>query len=96
MHRRICKNYTVLRSIAGTLLAAAVVMGSLAGVARAQAQTLPAYYPKSYASIVEGSKKEGCARTSFHHDATTLTMETTKTRREGAKSAKPDAKKRWI
>lgn len=48
-----------LRAIAGTLVAAAALAGTLAGVSVAQAQTLPAYYPKSYSSIVEGSKKEG-------------------------------------
>jgi iron(III) transport system substrate-binding protein len=39
--------------------AAAVLVGGLLNVPVAQAQTLPSYYPKSYASIVEGSKKEG-------------------------------------
>ena len=53
-----CKNSAV-RSIAGTLVAAVALMSSLLSVPAAQAQTLPAYYPKSYASIVEGSKKEG-------------------------------------
>ena len=48
-----------LRAMAGTLVAAAALVGTLAGVSVAQAQTLPAYYPKSYSSIVEGSKKEG-------------------------------------
>ena len=46
-------------SIAGIVAAAAVLVGSLLNVPVAQAQTLPSYYPKSYASIVEGSKKEG-------------------------------------
>jgi len=59
MQRHICNSNRVLSSIAGAVLAAAAVWGALAGVAPAQAQTLPAYYPKSYASIVEGSKKEG-------------------------------------
>lgn len=46
-------------SIAGMVTAAAVLVGGLLNVPVAQAQTLPSYYPKSYASIVEGSKKEG-------------------------------------
>ena len=53
-----CKKSAV-RSIAGTLVAAIALVSSLASVPAAHAQTLPAYYPKSYASIVEGSKKEG-------------------------------------
>jgi iron(III) transport system substrate-binding protein len=39
-------------------LAAAIVATSLIGVTAAYAQKLPDYYPKSYSSIVEGSKKE--------------------------------------
>jgi iron(III) transport system substrate-binding protein len=50
---------TAARTIAGTLVAAGIFACSLLGAPAAQAQTLPAYYPKSYASIVEGSKKEG-------------------------------------
>jgi len=53
------RNNNALRSIAATVVAAAALAGSLLAVPAAQAQTLPAYYPKSYSSIVEGSKKEG-------------------------------------
>src|SRR5512132_960089 len=39
-------------------LAAAIVATSLLGVTAAYAQKLPDYYPKSYSTIVEASKKE--------------------------------------
>lgn len=48
----------VLGSIAGKLACAAVFAASLVAVPAANAQSLPSYYPKSYSSIVEGSKKE--------------------------------------
>jgi len=53
------RNNSALRSIAATVVAAAALAGSLLAAPAAQAQTLPSYYPKSYSSIVEGSKKEG-------------------------------------
>ncbi len=75
MHSMTCSNATIetatrsrcaarkmnraARAVAGALLAAAALVGTLAGASVAQAQALPAYYPKSYSSIVEGSKKEG-------------------------------------
>lgn len=47
------------RSPAGTLLATAVVVAvSLLAISTASAQNLPDYYPKSYSSIIDGSKKE--------------------------------------
>ncbi len=47
------------RSPAGTLLAtAAVAAVSLLSIPAASAQNLPDYYPKSYSSIIDGSKKE--------------------------------------
>src|SRR5450759_426780 len=57
--RRDAPRKSAMRTIAGAVAAAAALVSSLLGSPAAQAQTLPAYYPKSYASIVEGSKKEG-------------------------------------
>jgi len=48
-----------LRSVAVSLATATVLAASLSAVPAANAQNLPAYYPKSYSSIVEASKKEG-------------------------------------
>ena len=46
------------RSFAGKLFSAAILATGLIGISTANAQKLPDYYPKSYSSIVEGSKKE--------------------------------------
>ena len=48
-----------LRSAFGSAAAAAFLAAGLAAAPAADAQNLPSYYPKSYSSIVEGSKKEG-------------------------------------
>jgi len=48
-----------LRSVAVSLATATVLAASLSAIPAANAQNLPAYYPKSYSSIVEASKKEG-------------------------------------
>jgi iron(III) transport system substrate-binding protein len=46
------------RSFAGKLISAAILATGLVGISTANAQKPPDYYPKSYSSIVEGSKKE--------------------------------------
>ncbi|MEO5695214.1 MAG: extracellular solute-binding protein [Usitatibacter sp.] len=46
------------RSIAAVLFAATALAATLPASIAAQAQKVPDYYPKSYSSIVDGSKKE--------------------------------------